>query len=167
MLSLMANSLDIVAIRVQDKRTVISRMVLRSNARSTIVLAASSESGFVKCIHSLTILGLKGDMEGRSDGLAGANPKIRLVALAEPRNRAKLPQHRITKRRERRDEKCLACLVVMNTERDVVEHETNLSTSSGNVVASWKPLPPPLRRPRTCFPAEILSQVERNFQDGT
>ena len=44
----MANRLDIVTIRINDESTVVVGMVLRSNLRGTVVLAAGGCGGILK-----------------------------------------------------------------------------------------------------------------------
>ncbi len=54
----MINGFNVIAIRIQDKGRIVSR-VIGSDARFTIVTAAGFHSNFVKCLHSFFIMRLK------------------------------------------------------------------------------------------------------------
>lgn len=54
---LVANHFDVVAIRTNDKRRIVIRVVVRTQTRCAIVLATRLQSRPIKCLHLLSTLG--------------------------------------------------------------------------------------------------------------
>jgi len=64
-LRLMANHLDIVPVRSNDKSRIVVRVILRAQTRRTIVLATRRESRAIKSLDLLAILGRKRQVKMR------------------------------------------------------------------------------------------------------
>src|SRR5439155_17214950 len=83
----MADSLDVVAIGIEDEGGVIVGMIMRPEPRLAIVAPACRNRSHVEFIHDLAAIGGKGDVHMSFGLFAGADPEIRLLSLAEPRRR--------------------------------------------------------------------------------
>jgi len=64
-LRLMANHLDIVPVRSNDKSRIVVRVIVRAQTRRTIVLATRRESRAIKSLDLLAILGRKRQVKMR------------------------------------------------------------------------------------------------------
>ena len=64
-LRLMANHLDIVPFRSNDKSRIVVRVIVRAQTRRTIVLATRRESRAIKSLDLLAILGRKRQVKMR------------------------------------------------------------------------------------------------------
>jgi hypothetical protein len=126
------DGLYVVAIRIENKSTVVVGMVLRAQTWWPIVSAASGYSRLVEGVYFRSRLGAEGCVDGRLVGRAPADPEIRLRWFAEAsyvsvaRHRCReFSKERIANWRERRGIKRLALGEVAHRNSGVVDHGTN------------------------------------------
>jgi hypothetical protein len=74
--TVMANSLDIVPVGIEDVRAVVVLVVLGAKARFAVVDAAGGEGGAVEVVDLLAVLGAKGDVDPWLGGRADADVEI-------------------------------------------------------------------------------------------
>src|SRR5262249_1511292 len=89
----MANSLDVVAVGVEHKGTVVIGVIVRPQSRRAVVFAASLERCRVEGINGIAILGHEGEVHPSLDGFTAADPELRpsLGAKARMACTARLP----------------------------------------------------------------------------
>ena len=78
----MAHGLDIMAIRIEHKGTVITTMVMRSQAWRAIVSPTRGKCSRMESVYRRTVWRGKGHMDAGDDFITSANPEERLVARA-------------------------------------------------------------------------------------
>src|SRR5437016_13708488 len=78
-----ADDLDVVAVEIEDERAIVVRMVLRPQARPTVVATAHPQRRLVEGAHLSPVLNREGDAHGRRAPAVAADPQRRLAALAE------------------------------------------------------------------------------------
>src|SRR5262249_26506958 len=78
-----ANRFDVVAVEVEDKSSVVVRMVLRPHAGRTVVASAGPQCGVVEGAYLGAGVDREGDVRGRRGRAVAADPELRLATLAE------------------------------------------------------------------------------------
>src|SRR6516165_1550641 len=72
-----ANGLDVVAIGVEHKGTVVIGVIVRPQSRRPVVFAPSLERRRIEGINGIAILGHEGEMHASLDGFTAADPELR------------------------------------------------------------------------------------------
>src|SRR5262249_22662683 len=125
----MANGLDVVAVGVEPKGTVIIGVIVRPQSRRTVVFAASLERRCVEGVNGIAILGHEGEVHTSLDGFTAADPELRpslgakaRVACATRLLGGDLHHEVIAQRRQSHEIEGFRALVVGYWNANVVEH---------------------------------------------
>src|ERR1043165_3396984 len=125
-LGFVANHFDVVPVRTDDERCVVLPLVLRAQARCTIVFATRLERCTIERFDLLAILGLERNVEmrrllfGLEQAQGSVGPWRRQLDTV---GRGPLSEHNDAERFECLEEERLASCVVADSKFDVVKHE--------------------------------------------
>src|SRR5262245_13576050 len=121
-----ANHFDVVAVRTNDERCIVVRVVLRAQTGRTIVFATRLKSRAIESFDLLAILGRERQVKVRRllVGLVQAQRHLgRWVAELDAVRRRSLRDNSYAERFECLEEERFARCVVADSEFDVVKHE--------------------------------------------
>ena len=121
----MGDGLDVVALRVEDERAVVVRVVLRADAGAAVVVAAGRERRRMECVHRRAVRRGEGDVQRRRRGPVG-DPEVRLAVLAEADAPLAVHDHRVAERGERGDVEGAGGGEVRDPDVQVVDHAATL-----------------------------------------
>src|SRR5512133_207712 len=119
------DGLDVVAVGVEDERSVVVLGVLRPDTRRPVVLAARIEGGAVEPRHRIPLLRLEGNVGRPTGGRRAVEPQRRLAARTEAGAAAVARAEHVAERRERRLVEPDAAIEILHLETDVVEQGTS------------------------------------------
>src|SRR5262245_33179452 len=124
-----AHRLDVVAVGIEHEGAVIVRVIVRSQPRRAVVLAARRERRTIEGVDGGAVLGGESDVQAAFEHAAAADPEIRLARVAEARVGVAagflwrhLHHHAIAERRQRTLVECFGAGEVGYAEADMVEH---------------------------------------------
>src|SRR5512133_389266 len=121
-LSLMEDGFSIVSVGVMHERGVVARVVVRPQARLTVVVAPRGDRGRVEGVDLVSVARREGDVDGRRR-VAFSDPKEGLAVGPDAAGASlELHQQRTPERGERSQVELLAPRVVAYNEDDVVDH---------------------------------------------
>src|SRR5437016_13726827 len=79
-----ADDLDVVAVEIEDERAIVVRMVLRPQARPTVVATAHPQRRLVEGAHLSPVRSREGDVHGRRGLAVAADPGSGVAPLPNP-----------------------------------------------------------------------------------
>src|SRR5882672_2134358 len=123
-LGFVANRFYVVPVRTNDEGCIVGRVVLRAQARRTIVLATRLQSRAIEGVDLPATLGRERQVKMRRLllGLVEAQRSYTLSAKLGTVCRRPLRDNSYAERLERLEEECFARRIVTDSEFDVVEH---------------------------------------------
>jgi hypothetical protein len=134
----MTDGFDVVAVGIENKRSVIMRMILRPNAGRPIVAAARNERRRVKRPHLLPAVCAKSNVHRRLTVRGLMNPEGRIalqVHAAEPSPAFAFHQQFNAQRSEGDGVERLAARVIGDLNTDMVEKQMHLARSCATVLS--------------------------------
>ena len=128
----MANSLNIVAVGIEDVRAVVVLVVLGAKARFAVVDAAGGEGGVVEVVDLLAVLCAKGDVEARLGGRADADVEVGFEGVRPAEGEAtaefdgSVREFFVAERSERLVVEVAALCEITDVNGEVVDHRVSL-----------------------------------------
>src|SRR5262249_13170584 len=120
----MTHGFDVVTVRIEHERAVVVGVIVRTQSRRPVVLAAGREGGLVERVDLRARLGAKRHVDMRYAAKGLAHPEVGLGWYAETRGILELHDDRIAERRERRTVERLALRYVGNRNAGVIDHRS-------------------------------------------
>src|SRR3989442_5472194 len=132
-----ADGLDVMTVRIEHKRAVVVRVIVRPQSGRAVVAPARRHRRLVERVDLFPVRGAEGDMRRQEVGLAPTDPEIGLRRDAEADRVLELHDHRIAEWRKRGAIERLAPCDIGSVHSGVIDH----FMSPGNSRARRRDIP--------------------------